>query len=383
MSIKSKLPDVGTTIFTTMSQMAADHGAINLSQGYPDFEVPLPLVEALNRYAREGQNQYPPMHGIAYLRQQIAAKTASCYGPVLDADEEVTVVSGATEGLFVAIQALVHRDDEVIVFDPAYDAYDPAIRLAGGRAVHIPLAAPTFQIDWQRVRDAINPRTRGLLINSPHNPTGAVLSPSDLEMLANLVEAFALWVISDEVYEHMVFDGRRHLSLVSDERLRARTMIISSFGKTFHATGWKVGYCLASPALTAEFRKVHQFVTFTTHTPSQWAIADFLEHHPAHYQTLPDFYESKRNLLADALQRLGFTLTRSAGTYFQTASYDALSNDDDMTFVTRLTQAAGVAAIPTSVFYETPPAKHLVRFCFAKEDQTLLAAEERMAQYFR
>lgn len=381
MDIESKLPDVGTTIFTVMSKMAADCDAINLSQGYPDFDVPKPLLDALNKYTRQGQNQYPPMHGIPYLREQIATKTERCYNAKIDPESEITIVSGATEGLFVAIQAIVRAGDEVIVFDPAYDAYDPAVRLAGGKAVHIPLAAPDFHIDWDRVREAVNQRTRAIMINSPHNPTGAVISVADLEELAALVTEFDLFVISDEVYEHMVFDGNPHLSLAGHEGLKARSFVISSFGKTFHATGWKVGYCIAPPSLTVEFRKVHQFVTFTTHTPSQWAIADFLEHHPAHYEELPGFYRAKRDLLAEELSNMGFKLSPSAGTYFQTAHYDAFSADDDMTFVTNLTREARVAAIPTSVFYKSPPEQRLVRFCFAKEDDTLRLAAERLRSY--
>ena len=382
MTFKSKLPDVGTTIFTVMSKMAADHGAINLSQGFPDFAVPTGLLERLNHYAGQGFNQYPPMHGIPYLREQIRNKVKCCYNADYDEESEVTVVSGATEGLFVAIQTVVHEGDEVIVFDPAYDAYDPAINLAGGKAIHLPLAAPEFSIDWQRVSDAITPRTRAIVINSPHNPTGSVLAPEDLEHLARLVETTGIFVISDEVYEHMTFNGLDHQSLCLKDTLRERTFIISSFGKTYHATGWKVGYCLAPEWLTTEFRKIHQFVTFTTHTPSQWAIADFLAHHPEHHEELPAFYEKKRDLFLKAIDGLGFSLAASRGTYFQLADYTALSDESDQSFVAALTQEAGVAAIPVSVFYETPPEQKLIRFCFAKEDATLQQAADRLRDFF-
>ena len=382
MNIDSKLPEVGTTIFTVMSKMAADYKAINLSQGFPDFAAPVGLVERLNHYAVEGFNQYPPMHGIPYLRQQIKAKVASCYKADYDEETEITVVSGATEGLFVAVQAVVRPGDEVIVFDPAYDAYDPAIRLAGGKVLHLPLLAPEFNIDWQRLTDAINARTRAIVVNSPHNPTGAVLSHDELEQLARLVESRDIYIISDEVYEHMTYNGVGHESLCRNDVLRQRTFVISSFGKTYHATGWKVGYCLAPEALTAEFRKVHQFVTFTTHTPSQWAIADFLANHPEHHEQLPAFYEKKRDLFIEAIEDLSFTISPSRGTYFQLAGYEGLSNLVDKEFATALTQDAGVAAIPVSVFYREPPDLKVVRLCFAKKDTTLLQAAERLRAYF-
>ncbi|MDH5737430.1 MAG: methionine aminotransferase, partial [Gammaproteobacteria bacterium] len=274
-----------------MSRMAQDHGAINLSQGFPDFAVPEALVALLYDYSKKGYNQYPPMAGVPYLLQQIARKTRSVYGCQTDPETEITVTSGATEALFVAIQAMVHPGDEVIVLDPAYDSYDPAIRLAGGKAVHVPLSLPDFHVDWDRVANAITPSTRMIAVNSPHNPCGQVFDGADLNALAKLVEKHGLYVLSDEVYEHMVFDGKDHESMLCNEVLRQHSFVISSFGKTFHATGWKIAYCIAPQALTREFRKVHQFVTFTTHTPSQWALATFLEKHPEHYQTLPSFYQ--------------------------------------------------------------------------------------------
>lgn len=382
MKIVSKLPDVGTTIFSVMSNMATEYDAINLSQGYPDFDVPAVLAERLNHYTLSGYNQYPPMHGVAYLREQIARKVNDLYSVSANVNSEITITSGATEALFVAIHTLVGNGDEVIVFDPAFDSYDPAIKLAGGKAIHIPLSSSSFNIDWERVREAITPRTRAIIINSPHNPTGSVISSSDLDELAELACAKDIAVISDEVYEHMVFDGQQHHTIAAHPGLADRSFVISSFGKTYHATGWKVGYCIAASALTLEFRKVHQFVTFTTHTPTQWAIADYMDHHPEHHKALPGFYQAKRDLFAPALAKVGFGLVPSKGTYFQLATYDTLSNLPDMEFVTQLTQKIRVAAIPVSVFYEVPPEKRLVRFCFAKENDTLIEAAHRLESHF-
>ena len=382
MKIVSKLPDVGTTIFSVMSNMATEYDAINLSQGYPDFDVPAELAERLNHYTVSGYNQYPPMHGVAYLREQIARKVNDLYAVSANVNSEITITSGATEALFVAIHTLVGNGDEVIVFDPAFDSYDPAIKLAGGKAIHIPLSSRCFSIDWERVREAITPRTKAIIINSPHNPTGSVISSTDLGELAELACAKDIVVISDEVYEHMVFDGQQHHTIAAHPGLRDRSFVISSFGKTYHATGWKVGYCIAAPALTVEFRKVHQFVTFTTHTPTQWAIADYMDHHPEHHKALPAFYQAKRDLFAQALTEIGFGLVPSNGTYFQLATYDTLSNLPQMEFVTQLTQKVRVAAIPVSVFYDVPPEIRLVRFCFAKGNDTLLEAARRLESHF-
>jgi methionine aminotransferase len=382
MKIVSKLPDVGTTIFSVMSNMATEYDAINLSQGYPDFDVPAELAERLNHYTVSGYNQYPPMHGVAYLREQIAQKVKDLYAVSVNVNSEITITSGATEALFVAIHTLVGNGDEVIVFDPAFDCYDPAIKLAGGKAIHIPLSSRCFSIDWERVGEAITSRTKAIIINSPHNPTGSVISSSDLDELAELACANDIAVISDEVYEHMVFDGQQHHTIAAHPGLRDRSFVISSFGKTYHATGWKVGYCIAAPALTVEFRKVHQFVTFTTHTPTQWAIADYMDHHPEHHKALPAFYQAKRDLFAQALAEIGFGLVPSKGTYFQLATYESLSNLPDMEFVTQLTQKVRVAAIPVSVFYDVPPEIRLVRFCFAKENDTLIEAARRLESHF-
>ena len=382
MKIVSKLPEVGTTIFSIMSSMAAQYDAINLSQGYPDFDVPSELAERLNHYTVSGYNQYPPMHGVAYLREQIARKVNELYAVSANADSEITITSGATEALFVAIQTLVGNGDEVIVFDPAFDSYDPAIRLAGGKTIHIPLSGNSFSIDWERVRESITPRTKAIIINSPHNPTGSVISRVDLDQLAELASNNDLVVISDEVYEHMVFDGQQHNTVAAHPGLRDRSFVISSFGKTYHATGWKVGYCIAAPALTIEFRKIHQFVTFTTHTPTQWAIADYMDHHPEHHRGLPAFYQEKRDLFSQALKEIGFGLVPSHGTYFQVVTYDALSDLPDIEFVKVLTQKVGVAAIPVSVFCDAPAELSLVRFCFAKKNDTLLEAAHRLESHF-
>ncbi len=361
-----------------MTKMALDNDAINLSQGYPDFDVPAELVERLTFHMAQGRNQYPPMQGVEALRQAIAGKVRACYGASLDHDAEITITSGATEALFVAVQAVVHPGDEVIVLDPAYDSYEPAITMAGGKTIHVPLSGEDFSVDWDRVSAAITNRTRAIMLNSPHNPTGAVLEPADLDVLAELVAKHGLYVISDEVYEHMVFDDKPHLSMVGHPDLRERSFVVSSFGKTYHATGWKVGYAIAPPALTVEFRKVHQFVTFTTHTPTQWALADYLAAHPEHHEGLPAFYQAKRDLFLDAIEGIGFDTTPSRGTYFQLANYASLSSEPDTEFVRRLTTEIGVAAIPISVFYESPPEARFVRFCFAKSDETLLEAADRL-----
>jgi len=372
----SKLPDVGTTIFTVMSQLAAEHGAINLSQGFPDFPAPAGLLDRVSHHLQAGHNQYAPMSGLPALREQIARKTLALHGRSVDPDSEVTVTSGATEALFCAIEAIVQAGDEVLCLDPAYDSYDPAIRLAGGRAVHVPLRQPDFGVDWDRVRTAITPRTRLLILNSPHNPTGAVLSAADLSALAELVRDSRLLLLGDEVYEHIIFDGRRHESLLRYPELAERSLVVSSFGKTYHATGWKIGYCVAPAALTREFRRVHQFVQFCVVTPMQWALADFLESDPGHYLDLPGFYQVKRDRFCALLEPSRFRLTPSAGTYFQLLDYGAITDEDDVAFARRLTTEAGVACIPVSGFCAQPLARPLLRFCFAKDAATLERAAE-------
>lgn len=379
MQITSKLPHVGTTIFTVMSQLAMQHKAVNLGQGFPDFDGPPLLREALTRAMAEGKNQYAPMTGVPQLREQIAAKALRCYGRKVNPDSEITVTSGATEALFCAISALVHPGEEVILLDPCYDCYEPAVHLAGAHAVHVPLKLPSFAVDWQRVRDAVTPRTRMILINSPHNPSGAVLAAADLDALAQIVRDTRIIVLSDEVYEHIIFDGREHASVLRHEELAARSFVVSSFGKTYHCTGWKVGYCIAPPALSAEFRKVHQYVTFCTFGPAQWALAEVLEKDPQHDIDLPRFYQDKRDRFASLLGDTRFELLPVAGAYFQIAAYGEISDRDDLSFCEWLVRERGVAAIPVSAFYDSPPEMQLIRFCFAKTDHTLQAAAQRLA----
>jgi len=380
MQIETKLPRVGTTIFTVMSQLALEHKAVNLGQGFPDFEPPQNLREALVRAMNEGRNQYAPMSGIPKLREQIALATERYYGRRVSADTEVTVTSGATEAIFAAIAAVVHAGDEVIVLDPCYDCYEPAIALAGAQTVHVPLRLPDFSVDWQRVRDEITTRTRLIIVNTPHNPSGAIFEQRDLDALAEIVTQHGLLVLSDEVYEHIVYDGAQHLSVLRKPELAERSLVVSSFGKTWHCTGWKVGYCVAPKLLTAEFRKVHQYLTFCTFQPAQWAFAEVMEKDPQHVAELAPFYQAKRDRFRELLSGSRFKLPRVAGSYFQLADYSAIRDADDLNFCEWLVREAGVAAIPVSAFYETAPEARLIRFCFAKSDETLLAAAERLCK---
>lgn len=378
MDIASKLPNVGTTIFTVMSQLAARHGAVNLGQGFPDFEGPPELFEALARHVKDGRNQYAPMTGVVRLREQIASKTEKLYGCRIDADAEITVTSGATEALYAAFAAVLRAGDEVILLDPCYDSYAPAIELNGGRTIRIPLTLPDFAVDWQRVRDAVTPRTRMILINSPHNPSGAVLRRDDLDALAGIVRDTGILVLSDEVYEHIVFDGVSHHSVLTHDELAARSFVVSSFGKTYHCTGWKVGYCIAPRALSSEFRKIHQYLTFCTFNAAQWAFADVLESIPRHYLELPAFYQAKRDRFRQLLAGSRFDLLAVPGGYFQLADYSAISELDDVAFCEWLVAEHKVAAIPLSPFYENMPDAKLVRFCFAKNEATLADAAARL-----
>jgi methionine aminotransferase len=377
-SIESKLPRVGTTIFTVMSQLAEQHRAVNLSQGFPSFEPPAELVALVERAMRERYNQYALMPGSMALRTAIAEKLASLYAVKADPVSEITITSGATEAIFDAIQAVVRRDDEVIVLDPCYDSYEPSITLAGGRAVHVPLRQPGFGVDWERLRSALNARTRLVIVNSPHNPSGALLEHADLDQLAELLRPYECYVLSDEVYEHVVFDGARHATALAHAELAERCFAVFSFGKTYHATGWKIGYCVAPAALSAELRRVHQYVTFASASPLQHALAAYLTAHPEHHLQLPAFYQERRDYFAALLGPTQFRLLRVAGTYFQLADYSAISTVPDVEFARWLTIEHGVATIPVSVFYEQPPAMRLVRFCFAKENATLDAAAERL-----
>jgi methionine aminotransferase len=380
MQIETKLPKVGTTIFTVMSQLALEHKAVNLGQGFPDFDPPQNLRDALTRAMNEGRNQYAPMSGIPKLREQIALATDRYYGRRVSADTEVTVTSGATEAIFAAIAAVVHAGDEVIVLDPCYDCYEPAIALAGAQAVHVPLRLPDFSVDWQRVRDEITPKTRLIIVNTPHNPSGAIFEQRDLDMLAEIATQHGLLVLSDEVYEHIVYDGAQHLSVLRKPELAERSLVVSSFGKTWHCTGWKVGYCVAPKLLTAEFRKVHQYLTFCTFQPAQWAFAEVMENDPQHVADLAPFYQAKRDRFRELLSGSRFKLPQVRGSYFQLADYSAIRDTDDLNFCEWLVREAGVAAIPVSAFYETAPEARLIRFCFAKNDDTLEAAAERLCK---
>jgi len=334
------------------------------------------------RHLAAGHNQYAPMTGLPRLREQVALKVAGLYGRAVSAESEVTIVPGATEAIFCAVQALIRPGDEAIVLDPCYDSYEPSVQLAGGRCVHVPLNLPDFSVDWQRLRDAITPRTRLIFINSPHNPSGALLSRADLDQLAALIRDRDIYLISDEVYEHLVFDGAEHASVLAHDELYARAFVVSSFGKTYHVTGWKTGYVVAPSVLSAELRKIHQYVNFCGVTPLQHALADFMAEQPQHIAELPAFYQAKRDLFCDQLAGSRFTFTRSPGTYFQLADYSAIRPDlDDVAMAEWLTREHGVAAIPVSVFYQQAPADmRLVRFCFAKREETLLAAGELLCK---
>ncbi len=372
--IESKLPDVGTTIFTVMSKMAQDYGAINLSQGFPDFEPDEGLLERVNHHLHNGKNQYPPMMGVPELRRAISEKLQSASHITVNPETEITITSGATEALYCAIHSVVHRGDEVIVFDPCYDSYEPAIALSGGKTVHIPMIVPDYRIDWDAFQQKLNSNTRMVIINSPHNPSSSILTKEDLDKLAEAIRPLNCYVLSDEVYEHIIFDGEKHASVLTHTELRDKSMAVFSFGKTYHVTGWKIGYCVAPPEVTVEFRKIHQFNVFTTSTPMQWAIADFLQSNPQNYLGLGEFYQKKRDLFCSLIESSRFKLWPSQGTYFQLADYSAISDKPDTRFANWMTQEKGVAVIPLSPFYQTPPDTRIVRFCFAKQDETLAEA---------
>ena len=379
MNLISKLPNVQTTIFSVMSQLAAEHGALNLSQGFPDFDGPKDLLDRVTHHMNAGHNQYAPMTGIPELRQAISNKALNQYDAEVNPDTEVTVTSGATDALFTAITTIVNSGDEVIVFDPAYDCYDPAISLAGGKTIHIPLSDVGFSIDWSRVKDSITSKTRAIILNSPHNPTGATLSENDIQALREILEIHDLLLISDEVYEHIIFDDERHLSLLRYPDLRERAFVISSFGKTYHVTGWKIAYCVAPPALSAEFRKVHQYVSFCTVAPMQYALAEFMEASPHHLE-LAGFYQAKRDRFVAGLAQSQFKILPCPGTYFQLLDYSEVSDLGDVALARQLTIEKGIASIPISVFYEKPVTEQrILRFCFAKNDETLDQATELLS----
>ena len=377
--LSSRLPQVGTTIFTVMSALAQQHGAINLSQGFPDFDAPADLLALLDEQARAGHNQYAPMAGVPVLREAIAGKVQSLYGLAYDPDTEITITAGATQALYTAITAMVRPGDEVIVFEPVYDSYAPAIELNGGKTVYARLSLPDYRPDWAEVARLITQRTRMIILNTPHNPTGTVWTGEDMRQLEALVRDTDIVLLSDEVYEHMVFDQARHESVTRYAGLAERAFVVSSFGKTYHITGWKVAYCLAPRELMAEFRKVHQFLVFTVHAPSQYALADFMRR-PGWYEQLKALYQGKRDIFRQALASSRFELLPCQGTYFQCVKYGAISDEGDRSFVERLTREHGVAAIPVSAFYKGGDDFGVIRFCFAKSATTLQQALERLVK---
>ncbi|MBL7178599.1 MAG: methionine aminotransferase [Desulfobacterales bacterium] len=377
MKIHSKLPHTATTIFTVMSALASEHKALNLSQGFPDFDVDPDLLELVAKYMRAGYNQYAPMQGVPELRERIAEKTQQLYNAVYDPATEITVTSGATEALFAAITAVVQTNDEVIVMEPAFDCYVPAIRLNGGIPVFVKYRFPDYRIDWDDVQRAITSKTRLMILNSPHNPTGAVLSGEDISALKRTVRDTDVLLVSDEVYEHIIFDDRIHESICRHPELAQRSFVISSFGKTYHTTGWKIGYCLAPEPLSAEFQRVHQFLTFASNTPIQHAYAEFMQKKDA-YLALSEFYQNKRDKFLALIEPSRFKALPCRGTYFQMLDYSAISNEPDMQFAKRLTIRHGVASIPPSVFYHDNKDHRVLRFCFAKKDETLERAAEKL-----
>lgn len=378
-AVTSRLPQVGTTIFTVMSALAQQHGAVNLGQGFPDFDCDPRLLDAVDAAMRSGLNQYPPMAGAAVLREAVAQKIEALYGRRYDPASEITITAGATQAIITAILAIVHPGDEVIVLDPCYDSYEPNIELAGGRTVHVPLRPGTFAPDFDRIVAALTPRTRAIVINTPHNPSGTVWSRQDMERLAALLRPTDVFVIADEVYEHMVYDGARHESVARHPELAQRAFIVSSFGKTYHVTGWKIGYVAAPAALTAEFRKVHQFNVFTVNTPMQHGLASFMAD-PSHHLGLAAFYQRKRDLFREGLAKTRFKVLPCQGTYFQCVDYTAISDEPEEAFCRRLTTGTGVAAIPLSAFYAGGFEQRIARFCFAKRDETLALALDRLAK---
>lgn len=379
--LPNKLPTIGTSIFTQMTQLAQQTGALNLSQGFPDFDSPPQLLDALKNFASQGFQQYAPMQGLPALREQGALSIQQRYGWLPDVTSEIAITPGATAAIFCVIQAVVQAGDEVIVFDPCYDSYDPATRLAGGLCIHVPLQAD-FCIDWQRFKDAISAKTRLVIINFPHNPSGAVISAHNLKTLYDIIEPYNILVLSDEVYEYLVFDGQPYASVLGLPELAARSFMIGSFGKTFHVTGWKTGYVVATPELMQAFLKVHQYVNFCGVTPIQHALATFMQQHPEHINQLASFYQAKRDLFGQLLEPSAFKLLPSRGTYFQLLDYSAIRNDlNDVAMSQWLVHEHGIATIPISVFYEQPiQDQRLIRLCFAKTEATLQQAAQRLCQ---
>lgn len=371
----SKLPTISTSIFTVMSQMAKDHSAINLSQGFPNFPVSKQMIELVSKAMRQGHNQYSPMQGIIELREAIAEKVSILYGINYNPESEITITAGATEAIYGIISAFVNQGDEVIIFAPAYDSYDPTIQINGGKSIEIELQAPDFKVDWQKVKNAINDKTKMIIINTPHNPTGTILSKKDMQSLEALVQDTNIIILSDEVYEHIIFDDQKHQSAVLYKGLAERSFVVSSFGKTFHVTGWKTGYCMAPKELMHEFRKIHQFIVFSTNHPVQKAISTYIKN-PENYLSLPSFFQKKRDLFLEALKGSKFSVVPSKGTYFQLLGYESISEESDLDFAIRLTKEWKIASIPISVFYLNNMDIKVLRFCFSKNDETLLKAAE-------
>jgi len=377
MQLKSKLPEVGTTIFSVMSRLAKEHNAINLSQGFPNYSSGQRLIDLVSHYMNKGYNQYAPMPGLPALRQRIGEKIHRLYGVKLDVNEEINITAGATQAIFTALSVLVNKGDEVITIEPAYDAYRPAITLFGGKPVIYQMEAPDYRIDWSAFRELITERTKGIIINTPHNPTGTMLQPSDLTALTELVKGTDIWVMSDEVYEHLTFDGKPHVSMLSIPELRRRGVATYSFGKTFHNTGWKTGYVIGPPEFMQEFRKVHQYNVFAVNTPIQYALTDYLAE-PESYESLPAFYQQKRDFFLQQVANTPLQPLRCEGTYFQLFSYASVSNEADRDFAIRLTRDYGVAAIPVSAFNASGHDDHVVRLCFAKTEDVLAEAGKRL-----
>ncbi len=375
--IISKLPQVGTTIFTVMSALATEVGAINLSQGFPDFDTSPELIKLVNNAMKKGHNQYAPMPGVMALREEIAKKTEKLYGAVYNPETEITITAGGTQAIFTAITAVINPNDEVIIFEPAFDCYAPAIKLAGGIVKSLELSPPDYRIPWDMVKRLINSKTRMIILNTPHNPTATILHKEDIDELSALVKNQDILILSDEVYEHLIFDGEMHHGMARYPELQQRSFIVASFGKPFHATGWKVGYCMAPAFLMQEFRKVHQFLVFSVNAPLQYAIAEYLKDENT-YLSLPDFFQQKRDYFRKGLEATKFELLPCSGTYFQSVTFSNITDEKDSDFALRLTKEIGVAAIPTSVFYTQGTDHHVLRFCFAKRQETLDKAVDRL-----
>ena len=376
-NIKTKLPEWGTSIFTIMSRMAVEHNAINLAQGFPDFNCDQELLELVSYFQNKGFNQYAPMQGVPNLRKAISEKIEKIYGKHYDFDKEITVTAGATQALYTAITSVVKQGDEVILFEPAYDSYVPDILSNGGIPVYIPLNPNNYSYDWDIIHNKISDKTKAIILNSPHNPTGSLISKNDIEQLEKLTRETDILIVSDEVYEHITFDGEKHISLASSNELSKRTFVISSFGKTYHTTGWKMGYCAAPENLTKEFRKMHQFIVFSTNTPIQYAYAEFMKHEDR-YLSLGKFYQQKRDVFINEIKSSKFKLKPCKGTYFQLLDYSAISNKTDLEFSEYLTKEIGVAVIPLSPFYESKESQSLIRICFAKTDKVLKEAADKL-----